>query len=647
MTNCKPLSSRWDLSCKLAVAPGVSPLAIDGRPDGAYRNARWLFATLLLMALPPSSHAGPRVDVVLGPGAPKLEKFAAAELADQFKRLFDADVHISEKFSAAENVILLGSPATNPTMKFVAGDSWPKLSDQGHLLRSLKVGKVKVLFVGGGSPVATLWAVYELGHHFGIRYLLHGDHYPVKTPALKLDGIDQIYEPQLKLRAWRTIDSSPIGLESWGLADQKRLLHQLAKLKFNRVALSVHPWQPFVHYEFKGIKKQTALLFQGKRFPVEGDTPGRDAFRGAKEFENPDFAGKKTYEEKIKAGVALATGIIDYAHELGMTAVLTMPPMQFPDEFAAVLPDSKDLHDPKRHVVGLKLERAEDRARKVLDDPAWKALGQAQIKAYQGTYPKLDALHLTASDDDRVQILTLGDDNAMPQLGISQLYPQLKLAREFDWQGFLTRSTFPGEVDPSLYWLARAAFDTTLPPQKAYDRLFEPICGEGVSEVLAKGFGMIDQATTMLDKQDPTLSSPRPDVIMRHYQAKTAPPPWWKKALGLYSSATDEMYRAWQRAAGSRKMILYHAKRCEFAIHYFTCIEAVRNAGLARDKKDRDKQIEHLEAAVEALHNGLSALGEVARDQSDRGVIAVLNAYGYRPLKAELERVATKEPRTK
>ena len=55
------------------------------------------------------------------------------------------------------------------------------------------------------------------------------------------------------------------------------------------------------------------------------------------------------------------------------------------------------------------------------------------------------------------------------------------------------------------------------------------------------------------------------------------------------------MYRAWQRTAGSRKMLLYHAKRCEFAIHYFTCIEAVRLAGLARDKKDRDKQIEHLE----------------------------------------------------
>ncbi|HUY92798.1 MAG TPA: hypothetical protein VMV10_28920 [Pirellulales bacterium] len=50
-------------------------------------------------------------------------------------------------------------------------------------------------------------------------------------------------------------------------------------------------------------------------------------------------------------------------------------------------------------------------------------------------------------------------------------------------------------------------------------------------------------------------------------------------------------------------------------------------------------QLEHLEAAVEAMYNALHALGEVAADQSDRGVIAVLAEYGYRPLVAEFEKV--------
>ena len=203
MTNYNWLSSLRDFLFKHASRPGVSPLAINGRPVGACKSAidGWLFATLSLVALPASLQAGPRVDVVLGSDAPKLEKFAASELASQFKRLFDAEVHVSDKVPAVnDHVILLGSPATNPTIKKLAGDNWPKLSDQGHLLRSVPHGKGKALLVGGGSPVATLWAVYELGHHFGVRYLLHGDHFPVKTPALQLDGFDQVFEPQLRLR---------------------------------------------------------------------------------------------------------------------------------------------------------------------------------------------------------------------------------------------------------------------------------------------------------------------------------------------------------------------------------------------------------------------------------------------------------------
>ena len=46
-----------------------------------------------------------------------------------------------------------------------------------------------------------------------------------------------------------------------------------------------------------------------------------------------------------------------------------------------------------------------------------------------------------------------------------------------------------------------------------------------------------------------------------------------------------------------------------------------------------------LEKAVEAIYNALSAQGEVARDQSDLGVIAVLAEHGYRPLKKELDAV--------
>jgi len=83
----------------------------------------------------------------------------------------------------------------------------------------------------------------------------------------------------------------------------------------------------------------------------------------------------------------------------------------------------------------------------------------------------------------------------------------------------------------------------------------------------------------------------------------------------------------------------YYEKRLEFAMEYLNSVEALRLAGQAKGKRETANQLEHLEKAVEAMYNGLSALGEVARDNSDRGVIAVLNEYGYRPLKKEFEAV--------
>jgi hypothetical protein len=711
--------------------------------------------------------AAPRVDVVIGPGAPRLERFAAQELAGQFRQLFDAEVSIGETMPRrSEHLILLGSPATNPAVKTMAGDRWPGLTDQGHLLRSITHEGRKALLVGGGSPAATLWAVYELGHHFGLRYLLHGDVLPVQRPALKLDGLDRVLEPSLRLRTWRTINAFAIGPESWGLADQKRLLGQLAKLKFNRVMLSVYPWQPFVHYEFRGVPKKTALLWYGYRYPVDGDTPGRVAFRGAAVFENPDFAGKTTYGDKLQVGIALARGIIDTAHDLGMTAALAFSPLEFPREFADVLPGAKIVHQLENLTVG-------PGAKQPPDDPLLRELVRTQLRAYLDTYPAIDALYLTlpefpgwvehhdrawqsldartgvgkvaslkqlteaartrtliASGDRGVQalrgnitaleffhhlladpkllgrrdgravevvltdvdpalypvlervlprgtaalhfidytarrvaaqgelmsqvpswkvpsslILTLADDNVgvLPQLATHQLHTLAGRLRKQGWEGYSTRYWIPGDLNPSVHYLARASFDARVTPESAYDDLITPICGEGVAERLIKGFDMIEKATGIIDEKDIGFSFPVPGVVMKHYTAGEVPG-WWKEVRDLYAGAMDEMYRGNTRArGGARPFILYYAKRLEFAVEYLNSIEAMRRAGQAKAKRDRSQQREQLEKAVESMHNALMALGEVARDNSDRGVIAVLNAYGYRPLTAELEAVEKKE----
>src|SRR5262245_28626787 len=63
-----------------------------------------------------SSH--PRVSVVIGKNAPQLEKFAASELCNYLEKLFDVKTQPTSDVEAkSEATFLIGSPATNPTIK--------------------------------------------------------------------------------------------------------------------------------------------------------------------------------------------------------------------------------------------------------------------------------------------------------------------------------------------------------------------------------------------------------------------------------------------------------------------------------------------------------------------------------------------------
>lgn len=501
------------------------------------RRTLTALAAVLLTAAP--ALAGPKVAVVVGPDAPKLERLAATELSVQLVELFEAQVTIAERPAAGvDHVILLGSPQTNAAVAKAVGDKWPKLSEQGHVLRSVTLGDRKALVAGGGSPVATLWAVYELGHHFGVRYFLHGDVMPEKAPELKLDGIDLTLEPVAKVRAWQILGESPIGLGAWGLDDHKRLLRQLAKLKFNRV---VFP---------KGADK-SPLVFGG-RFAVAGDTPGRKAFKGAKEFENPDLAGK-TGDARLPAAIVLAQAIGKAAEEYGL-----------------------EVADPGPDVATL---------------------------ALRGFLPRVPA--------------------------------ELSAGKE----GCLVVAEVPGDLSPALDFFARRAFDPKLGAKDARAQLFTPILGAASAERVAVGFTLLDEAAALVEKNDPQFAAPSADLILKQLKSTDAPPEWWKKAGKLYAGAMDEMYRAIRATFNdpARPTLLYYAKRCEFAVHYFGAVEAARLAGQAKAKGDKEAVIAHLEKATEGVYNALNALGDVARDPSDRGVVAALAEYAYRPLKAELK----------
>jgi outer membrane protein assembly factor BamB len=165
------------------------------------------------------------------------------------------------------------------------------------------------------------------------------------------------------------------------------------------------------------------------------------------------------------------------------------------------------------------------------------------------------------------------------------------------------------------------------PDEKKLSALITPMCGEGVAERMWLGFQAIDKAAALIAEKDPQLGFPAPDMVTRHLTSKEPLPAWLTEVKTLYTTAMNEMYRANTRAReGSRRLTLYHAKRLEFTFHFISCIESLYKA------HDPALREESLIAAVESLYNALNSYADAARDPSDRGAIALLNEYAYRPL---------------
>lgn len=722
--------------------------------------------TGMLGAATGSVWAADQVSIVVADDAPPLEKFAAQELARQLTEVFtDVEPTLAVSPAAdAKQVVLIGSPATNPHVQ-TALDDWPDLSDQGLVIRTTP-DNTPTLIVGGGSPVATLWAVYELGHRVGIRHLMRGDILPNEKRMLDLAGHDCVLEPQLRTRTWRTINCFAIGPESWGVAEHERFFAQLAKLKFNDVMLSLWPWQPFLDYEFDGVKKQSAMLWFGEQFPIDRQSAGRKAFSGKSKFENPDFAGLTTPEEWTEAGIRHVRGIIAAAHRYGMTVGISISPLEFPREFQAVLPGSQ-------LAKGINELTIIPGAGQSPNDETLKRLAATQIRAVLDTYPGLDALYVTmpefpewdqhadaawellqprlkergltlngllgmarqrklvasgergeralkgnlaglaffnelfldasltrrpdgrtiqliATDVDSALypvldgvvpvgaatmnfvdytarrvvenkellrtvpadkvdsrlIMTLADDNVgiLPQSSLASIGVLTNELQALNWSGFSTRYWVPGELDPSVYYLSRAAWEKGAQPKDVFLELFTTTTGKpSAADRLWLAFEHLEKATNLIDERDLGFAFPVPGMMLKHASADPAPE-WWAEAVTHYGEYLNELYRAHGASEPpARKLLFYYAKRSEFVLDYLAAVQAVREYGIAKAAGDNDTALEQLEAAIQSTYNCINTLADVAQDQSDRGLIAVLNAYAYRPLLAEFERVSEAE----
>jgi len=319
-----------------------------------------------------------RIEVMTPRNADALERFAASELQRYLKRLFGVSATVSD------------SPDKTADCSFVLGRARDSsalvgnLSEQGFLLRKAAADGKPALSIIGGSSVAILWGVYELVERYGVRYLLHTDVYPEHPGRFHLPEIDQVFEPILRTRCWPFHRDQPFGPGSWGIADCRRVIDQLAKLKFNRIGFSTWPWEPFLDVEIGGIKRRSATLWFDYPYPITDDMPGRHLFGDEKEFWHPDLPPRGApYEEFVAAGERFVHELIAHAHSRGMDVSFYAFLMEFAQEFRPIIPDAQTVHQ----LGSLTLGPGPD---VTPDDPDLAKLSGAVIKAAVNTYPEAD-----------------------------------------------------------------------------------------------------------------------------------------------------------------------------------------------------------------------------------------------------------------
>ena len=326
-----------------------------------------------------------KLEVLCGSGVSELERFAAQELCDFLGRLYQTTAGLVDRLSGSSRMeFLVGRVACESVP-----DGWStpldfdSLSDQGFFLKTQRTASRTIVAVGGGSPRAMLWAVYELGERMGVRFLTSGDVYPSVVSIEEFPVINLVLEPRFSVRAHPSIqDFAPSG-EAWGIEDFKKLIDQLAKLKFSRINVFPFAWQPFLHWECKGIARSSFWLWYNDHLPLTPDMIGRELFAEGDEFWNPDLPLHGSYQESVIAGERLIHQIIQHAHRRGMECGLYADLTQFTPEFAPLLKDAQVVHQVGRLTVVPGSETG-------IDDEQYYDLAVAVLQASLNTYPEAD-----------------------------------------------------------------------------------------------------------------------------------------------------------------------------------------------------------------------------------------------------------------
>ena len=270
------------------------------------------------------------IRVFVGNNAHTIVKYAAAELVKYICSIFDkkADIIFAEASVGSEKEW----NDTDPV--FVLDVNDVEMNVQRFLVRK---ADEKKLYITGGSPEAVLWGVYELAGRWGVVYSLKGDILPEKGFDSILPDMDEKFEPLQRDRTWRLFNDLIIGPVCWSLDQQKRVIRQLVKQKYNGILFSLWPLHPFINFTRCGISRKTAVMNFGMKIPVTKENIGVESLYTTDNYLNPVFGNCSTFEEWHAAVTRYVSEIMEYAKSFNMKIILAFQPFDFNPEYGPLL----------------------------------------------------------------------------------------------------------------------------------------------------------------------------------------------------------------------------------------------------------------------------------------------------------------------
>ena len=227
----------------------------------------------------------------------------------------------ADKLPAGKPLIVLGGPQANPLA--AAADQkqlarFAGLKPDGFVLKRIDLGGVPVLLAGGNDEAATMYAVYELLERLGIVFQLTNDIIPQPKPDLAMPALELRMEPAFKdrgMHCWHQI--------RWymGLADFRREIDQLAKLKMNVFQFYWGMGGPWVEFSYNGkaadvfgVQESGFVAWPGASGTAKTVVVGRECFPADGYMGPPEFAKVQNQQEAHRTARDFLRELIRYAH---------------------------------------------------------------------------------------------------------------------------------------------------------------------------------------------------------------------------------------------------------------------------------------------------------------------------------------------